>query len=88
MVLKMFPVEDCNIVTNHLLQVIHTRLAYEAMSKSSVCNDNFASLRNLTLHKQLSLIFIYFYYSISIATISKEKARQYYILLYTISLVN
>lgn len=36
MVLKMFPVEDCNIVTNHLLQVVHTRLAYEAMSKSSV----------------------------------------------------
>lgn len=36
MVLKMFPVEDCNIVTNHLLQVIHTRLAYEATSKSSV----------------------------------------------------
>lgn len=36
MVLKMFPVEDCNIITNHLLQVIHARLACEAMSKTSV----------------------------------------------------
>lgn len=36
MVLKMFPVEDCNLVTNHLLQVIHVRLGYEAMSQSTV----------------------------------------------------
>lgn len=42
MVLKMFPLEDCNIITNHLLQVIHARLAYEAMSKSSV-SKNFES---------------------------------------------
>lgn len=36
MVLKMFPVEDCNILTNHLLQVVHARLSYEAMNKSTV----------------------------------------------------
>lgn len=36
MVLRMFLVEDANVITNHMLQVIHARLALEAMSKSSV----------------------------------------------------
>jgi len=35
MVLKMFPVEDCNIITTHLLEVIHARLQAEAMSKDT-----------------------------------------------------
>ncbi|KAJ8963075.1 hypothetical protein NQ318_018539 [Aromia moschata] len=35
MILKMFSVEDANIVTSHLLQVIHTRLAAEALTKNS-----------------------------------------------------
>ncbi|KAG5894779.1 hypothetical protein JTB14_005215 [Gonioctena quinquepunctata] len=42
MVLRMFLVEDCNIISNHLLQVIHTRLAAEAATKSS----NFAIQAN------------------------------------------
>ncbi|KAJ8937304.1 hypothetical protein NQ314_011943 [Rhamnusium bicolor] len=46
MVLRMFLVEDANIITNHLLQVIHTRLAAEAMSKSSVTNNPGAALAN------------------------------------------
>lgn len=42
MVLRMFPIEDANVITNHLLQVIHARLALEAMSKSSVSTkDNY-----------------------------------------------
>lgn len=36
MVLRMFLVEDCNVITSHLLQVIHTRLAAEKLSKTSV----------------------------------------------------
>ncbi|KAJ8980535.1 hypothetical protein NQ317_008332, partial [Molorchus minor] len=36
MVLRMFLVEDANVITSHLLQVIHTRLAAEASSKNSV----------------------------------------------------
>lgn len=36
MVLRMFLISDANVITNHLLQVIHTRLAAEAMSKNSV----------------------------------------------------
>ncbi|CAH1169892.1 unnamed protein product [Phaedon cochleariae] len=35
MVLRMFPVDDANVITNHLLQVIHTRLAAESMMKNS-----------------------------------------------------
>lgn len=36
MVLKMFPVDDINEVTNHLLEFIHTRLETESMSNGSV----------------------------------------------------
>lgn len=36
MILKMFPVEDINVITTHLLQVIHTRLEAEAMNKEGV----------------------------------------------------
>lgn len=32
----MIPIDDCNIVTTHLLEVIHTRLAAEKMSQASV----------------------------------------------------
>ncbi|XP_023025944.1 replication protein A 32 kDa subunit [Leptinotarsa decemlineata] len=35
MVLRMFLVQDSNVVTNHLLQVIHARLAAEAMTKNT-----------------------------------------------------
>nr|CAI5851401.1 unnamed protein product [Callosobruchus analis] len=34
MVLRMFPVDDANIVYNHLLQVVHARLEAEHMSKN------------------------------------------------------
>ncbi|KAJ8910504.1 hypothetical protein NQ315_012351 [Exocentrus adspersus] len=50
MVLRMFLVEDANIVTNHLLQVIHARLGIEAMNKSSAlqikANNPGAALAN------------------------------------------
>lgn len=36
MVLRMFLVDDANIVTSHLLQVIHTRLQAEYNSKNPV----------------------------------------------------
>ncbi|XP_072394736.1 replication protein A 32 kDa subunit [Diabrotica undecimpunctata] len=36
MVLRMFPVDDCNIVTTHLLEAIYTRLQAEADSKKMV----------------------------------------------------
>lgn len=36
MVLKMCQVDNINIVTTHLLQVIHTRLEAEAMNKEGV----------------------------------------------------
>lgn len=41
MVIKMFPVDDCNIITTHLLEVINTRLQAEALSKDtvSILND-------------------------------------------------
>lgn len=35
MVLKMFPIDDCNIITTHLLEVINTRLQAEVMSKDT-----------------------------------------------------
>lgn len=44
MILKMFQVDNINIITNHLLQVIHVRLEAEAMSKEGV---NFYILRHL-----------------------------------------
>ncbi|KAK9892258.1 hypothetical protein WA026_019059 [Henosepilachna vigintioctopunctata] len=34
MVLRMFPVNDCNVVTSHLLQVIHARLEAEYMANN------------------------------------------------------
>lgn len=34
MVLRMFPVDDCNIVMNHLLQVIHARLQAEHIANN------------------------------------------------------
>lgn len=50
MVLKMFPVDDCNIITTHLLEVINTRLQAEAMSKETAQtirqNNPGASLAN------------------------------------------
>lgn len=36
MILKMFPIDDCNIITRHLLQMIHARLQAEANSKKPV----------------------------------------------------
>lgn len=36
MVLKMFPIEDCNIINTHLLEVIDTRLQAEASHKTTV----------------------------------------------------
>ncbi|KAF2889128.1 hypothetical protein ILUMI_17045 [Ignelater luminosus] len=36
MILKMFPVDNINDVTNHLLEVIHTRLEAEEASKGSL----------------------------------------------------
>lgn len=38
MILRMFPVDDCNIITTHLLEVVHTRLAAEKMSQTTVSN--------------------------------------------------
>nr|AEE62704.1 unknown [Dendroctonus ponderosae] len=35
MVLKMFPIDDCNIILTHLLEVIDTRLQAEVMSKNT-----------------------------------------------------
>ncbi|KAL1513742.1 hypothetical protein ABEB36_003112 [Hypothenemus hampei] len=35
MVLKMFPVDDCNVINTHLLEVIDTRLHAEASSKNT-----------------------------------------------------
>jgi len=35
MVLKMLPIDDCNVFTTHLLEVINTRLQAEAMSKDT-----------------------------------------------------
>lgn len=36
MVMKMFPIDDCNVCTTHVLEVITTRLQAEAMSKDTV----------------------------------------------------
>lgn len=35
MVMKMFPIDDINEVTTHLLEVIHTRLEAEYMTKET-----------------------------------------------------
>ncbi|XP_060515953.1 replication protein A 32 kDa subunit [Cylas formicarius] len=39
-VLKMFVVEDANVITNHLLEVIHIRLQAEAMDSETVIPKN------------------------------------------------
>lgn len=36
MILKMYQVDNINMITNHLLQVIHVRLEAEAMTKEDV----------------------------------------------------
>ncbi|RZB94443.1 replication protein A2, partial [Asbolus verrucosus] len=36
MILKMFPIDDCNVITNHLLQAIHARLAIEKLMQGQV----------------------------------------------------
>lgn len=36
MILRMFEVDNMNIITTHLLQVIHTRLEAESMKKHGV----------------------------------------------------
>ncbi|KAH1014605.1 hypothetical protein HUJ05_012454 [Dendroctonus ponderosae] len=50
MVLKMFPIDDCNIILTHLMEVIDTRLQAEVMSKNTAeqikQNNPGASLAN------------------------------------------
>ncbi|XP_056641576.1 replication protein A 32 kDa subunit [Diorhabda sublineata] len=40
MILRMFPISDCNIITSHLLETIYTRLSAEADSKRVLSDIN------------------------------------------------